>query len=245
MTHNQAIWAAVVRQLGPNIHGNFARNDIFVQTDIDPGSFAPAFQSMREDEPGGAPTASRPFRKVLRRIVRGRYELSQTGIALISKMSAVERDYGEREAIVRTNNSEGYFSPSTLQDERTRVLREIVRRQGQPEFREALLQAYGRQCAVTDCDAECAIEAAHIYGYLGPDTNKVENGLPLRCDIHTLFDRNLFAIDPDSLQIFLAPSLRNTTYEGLHGKYLRMPLIENHRPSREALVLRWTEFWHP
>jgi predicted restriction endonuclease len=109
-------------------------------------------------------------------------------------MSAAVRDAAEIETVGRLNEEEGYFSPSSLTDERKRVLREIVQRRGRPEFREALLQAYGRQCAVTECNAECAIEAAHILGYLGPDTNNVANGLPLRCDIHTLFDRNMLAI---------------------------------------------------
>src|SRR5262245_42509124 len=43
-----------------------------------------------------------------------------------------------------------------------KVRRLINERRGQPKFREKLLSAYGGRCAVTGCDAEAALEAAHI-----------------------------------------------------------------------------------
>ncbi len=91
---------------------------------------------------------------------------------------------------------QGYFEPSTLEDERERKLCEIVQRRGQPDFRKKLVDAYDGRCAVTDCDAVSALEAAHITPYLGPESNHVTNGLSLRADIHTLLDLNLIGIDP-------------------------------------------------
>lgn len=133
----------------------------------------------------------------------------------------------------------GYFDPSNLVDARARALREVVQRRGQPAFRRALLAAYGGRCAITGCDAEDALEAAHIIGYLGPDTQHVSNGLLLRADIHTLFDLDLLAICPDTLSVALAPSLRASTYSVLEGVALSLPAALAQRPDRDALRTRW------
>jgi predicted restriction endonuclease len=80
--------------------------------------------------------------------------------------------------------AEGYFDIQNLEDARRRVMTSIVQRQGQSEFRQKLLDAYDRKCAITDCDVETAIEAAHIIPYQGATTNYLANGLPLRADVH-------------------------------------------------------------
>jgi hypothetical protein len=108
-----------------------------------------------------------------------------------------------------------------IKDERQRVLQSIVLRQGQPQFREGLLDAYGSKCAITDCDVQEALEAAHIIPYLGVETNHLSNGLILRADLHTLFDLFMFAIEPKSLKIIISPRLRNTFYEQLEGTRIR------------------------
>ena len=66
----------------------------------------------------------------------------------------------------------------SLGDARDRVVASVVRRRGQPEFRSALLEAYGGRCAISGCDAEAALEACHIRPYMGPHTNALSNGLP-------------------------------------------------------------------
>ncbi len=97
------------------------------------------------------------------------------------------------------------------------------------------LKAYGYRCAITGCDAVQALEAAHIVGYNGPDTNHVSNGLLLRADIHTLFDLKLLAVDTQSMSVVVAPSLAGTVYGELVGKTLRVPADDASRPSRAAL----------
>jgi hypothetical protein len=134
----------------------------------------------------------------------------------------------------------GYFDPTNLVDARARTLREVVQRRGQSAFRRALVAAYGGRCAVTGCDAEDALEAAHIIGYLGPATNHVTNGLLLRADIHTLFDMGLVAICPDTLRVALAPSLRASSYSVLEGQTVALPAVPAHRPNRESLRTRWS-----
>jgi putative restriction endonuclease len=44
------------------------------------------------------------------------------------------------------------FDPTKIEDARRRILAEVVRRQGQPQFRSDLLRAYGGCCAISGCD---------------------------------------------------------------------------------------------
>src|SRR5258705_4430106 len=84
---------------------------------------------------------------------------------------------------------EGAFDPKNLKKHKNWIFRQINLRRGQPEVRKKLLAAYSGRCAITDCNCSYALEAAHIYPYGGADTNHVQNGILLRSDIHTLFDR--------------------------------------------------------
>lgn len=65
----------------------------------------------------------------------------------------------------------------------------ILPRLGQGTFRIVVTDAYERQCAVTGERTLPVLEAAHVrpYGRSGPHDPR--NGLLLRSDLHTLFDR--------------------------------------------------------
>jgi len=127
------------------------------------------------------------------------------------------------------------FDPDIQLDERTRTLAPVVQRQGLPEFRNRLIAAYEGRCAVTGCDAVEALEAAHIHPYLGQHTNVVTNGLLLRADIHTLFDKGLLAIDGDHLTVVLNPTLKGTVYHEFDGKAIHLPRQADCQPSRDSL----------
>ena len=120
-------------------------------------------------------------------------------------------------------------------DARRRVLAAIVRRQGQGAFRQQLLLAYEGRCAVTGCDVEAALEAAHIEPYQGPHSNDMANGLLLRADVHTLFDLGYLAVDVATMTICLAPHLMDSAYELLAGAPVRLPAQGYARPSATAL----------
>ena len=75
--------------------------------------------------------------------------------------------------------------------------RAIKTRRGQPDFRRRLLDAYGCKCAVTGCKIRSVLEAAHIIPHADGTDYEVDNGLPLRADIHTLFDLLLLTVSPD------------------------------------------------
>ncbi len=128
------------------------------------------------------------------------------------------------------------FHPENLIDARKRNITAIVQRQGQPKFRSDLLRAYGGKCSITDCDAEAALEAAHIVPYLGSKTNCLANGLLLRADIHTLFDRYLISIDPTTNKVTISTSLLSTCYEELSGKIVKLPQDSSALPSPKALA---------
>ncbi len=138
--------------------------------------------------------------------------------------------------------AEGYFDPENIEDARSRINTSIVRRQGQASFRKTLLEAYNYQCVFTSCDAEQALEAAHIIPYLGSNTNHPTNGLLLRADIHTLFDLHLLTINPATMTVEVAPSLKNTCYGELRGNQLPSPKYEYFKPNRKAIEQHYQAF---
>lgn len=133
----------------------------------------------------------------------------------------------------------GAFDPASIEDARKKTFAAIVMRQGQPAFRKKLLEAYERRCALTGCPVEEVLEAAHICRYMGAQTNVVRNGLLLRADLHTLYDRALIAIDPASHELIVAPALRGSEYASIAGRTLRLPKDPMQRPSPDALHAHW------
>jgi len=129
----------------------------------------------------------------------------------------------------------GEFDPASVVDARERTVAAIVRRRGQPEFRQRLIAAYAGRCAISGCDAVEALEAAHIIPYQGEQTNHPTNGLLLRADLHTLFDLGLIAVDVATMTVVIAPVLKPTTYAALAGIPLYEPEDVEARPSRSAL----------
>lgn len=115
-------------------------------------------------------------------------------------------------------------------DARVWALTAVALRQGQAAFRAQILEAYGHQCAITGCKAIAVLEAAHIVPYRGEHTHRLDNGLPLRADIHTLFDLGLLWIT-DELKVALADSLAGTEYADLAGQALRAPKRAEDRPN--------------
>ena len=127
------------------------------------------------------------------------------------------------------------ISLANLDDARDRIIASIVRRRGQAQFRQELLEAYQHRCALTGCDAVEALEAAHIIPYRGEHTNVMSNGLLLRCDIHTLFDLGLLTIESRSMTVVLDMRLLDTSYGCLAGQSLRVPNDPRCRPSCDLL----------
>jgi hypothetical protein len=129
----------------------------------------------------------------------------------------------------------GEYDPTNKKDERTKVMQAIARRQGRESFRNQLLVAYGRKCAITKCDVVKVLEAAHISPYSGEKSNHVENGILLRADIHTLFDLGQIGIDHRGKKVLISSELKGTGYEYLDGAPVQFPENENHHPNRDVV----------
>jgi putative restriction endonuclease len=129
----------------------------------------------------------------------------------------------------------GIFNPIGIIDARERVVSQIVRRRGQPEFRRQLLSAYESRCAFSDCNAVEALEAAHITPFRGAETNRPDNGLLLRADLHTLFDLGLLSVDSTTISVLVSPRIASSIYGQLAGSRLRLPRVSGDRPSAAAL----------
>ncbi|WP_224229861.1 HNH endonuclease [Xanthomonas oryzae] len=96
-----------------------------------------------------------------------------------------------------------------------------------------LLDAYERRCAVTGSNAVRVLEAAHILPYRGEHTNRVDNGLLLRSDIHTLFDLGLLWFE--DLRLAVSAELKGTDYEAMQGTPLKLPRTPACHPNPEHL----------
>lgn len=119
-------------------------------------------------------------------------------------------------------------------DARVWAMRAVAQRRGQTFFRNQLLDAYGSRCAITGCSAREALEAAHILPYRGDHTDRVDNGLLLRADLHTLFDCLLLWITPEN-KVALAASLLTTDYLALKGQIVRQPESKKNHPNPNHL----------
>lgn len=152
-----------------------------------------------------------------------------------------EPDPGDERAALPSDAGEGKSYTVSLADSREAVLRSIRQRRGQAAFRAALLRRFGGRCVITGCALADVLEAAHIWPYRGTRDNHPENGLLLRADIHTLYDLDLIAVDPERLCIAVAPVLSEVEpYGALSGQELRAE--PHNRPSADALLHRWRAF---
>lgn len=156
-----------------------------------------------------------------------------------SKGQPPARRTGQRKPATPSVSPPG-IDPSDVQDGRRRVQQEVAVRRGQAQFRRQLLTAYNARCAITNCDATQALEAAHIIPYRNDDHNEVQNGLLLRADIHTLLDRGDLSIEPVTRTVYLVEELRSTTYGELHGRPIAEPIDSAYRPHDSYLRAAWS-----
>jgi putative restriction endonuclease len=114
-------------------------------------------------------------------------------------------------------------------------------RLGQGTFRVLVTDTYRRRCAVTGEKALPVLEAAHIKPVAVGGLHRVDNGLLLRSDIHTLFDRGYVTVTSD--RRFLVSRRLRTDFDNgehyyrLHGSSVWLPESAQDCPSRE--VLEW------
>ena len=118
----------------------------------------------------------------------------------------------------------------------------VTPRKGQAGFALSVLEAYGAQCAVTTEHSKPALEAAHIKPYSEGGTHEVSNGMPLRRDIHALFDSGYVTVTPDS-RFLVSSRLKDDfdngkVYYELSGRTIVSPESATDAPDPELLE------WH-
>lgn len=134
--------------------------------------------------------------------------------------------------------------------ERRYTLRETKTRLHQAEFREQVLSAYDRQCAMTRLPVPELLEAAHIVAdshELG--VAEIRNGICLSRIHHRAFDSNLIGVSPD-FKIHVSPRLLEISdgillegsLKALHGNMLSLPQKKAHWPNKDLLTIRFDEF---
>lgn len=120
--------------------------------------------------------------------------------------------------------------------------RSVLARLGQRPFQALVLDAYHRRCAVTGDKIRPVLQAAHILPVSQGGHNRLDNGLLLRSDVHTLFDGGYLGVDP-MLRLMVSPRLRaefengNEFYQ-LAGTTIGAPERRADRPKAEFLE------WH-
>ena len=114
-----------------------------------------------------------------------------------------------------------------------------------PDFREAVLRAYERRCAVCDFDLRLAdtsfgLDAAHIrwHSHGGPD--RVPNGLALCAFHHKAFDRGAIGLEPElgAYRVLVSNELSGQSQAfrevlDLRDRNLRPPQEEELQPQVE------------
>lgn len=124
------------------------------------------------------------------------------------------------------------------------------RRLHQSAFRERVLAAYQRQCALCRLKHEELLDAAHIIPDRDPEGEPVvTNGLSLCRLHHAAFDRFFVGVSPDYV-IEIRPDLLTETdgptlrhaIQGLHGQRIILPRRRDQHPSVELLATRYERF---
>jgi putative restriction endonuclease len=115
-------------------------------------------------------------------------------------------------------------------------------RLGQGLFGLAVRDAYDGACAVTHEHSAPVLEAAHIKPYAKGGEHRVSNGILLRRDLHSLYDRGYVTVTPDYL-FRVGESLRaefknGRSYYGMDRSKIAIPSQEMLRPNRDLLA------WH-
>jgi putative restriction endonuclease len=115
-------------------------------------------------------------------------------------------------------------------------------RLGQQAFKGVVLHSYHGLCAVTGSKIRPVLEAAHIRPVTRGGEHRLDNGVLLRSDVHTMFDRGYLAVDP-AYRLRVSPRLRDEFGNGdafyaKDGQVITLPDSRVDRPNLDFLA------WH-
>jgi HNH endonuclease len=121
----------------------------------------------------------------------------------------------------------------------------VAPRLGQGGFRLKIAEAYHFECALSETRVLPALEAAHIRPYADGGAHTLHNGIFLRKDIHSVLDAG-FATLTDDLRFHVSSKItqvfnNGNEYKRLHGQRIKIPALEQNRPSVECVRWHQTE----
>lgn len=108
-------------------------------------------------------------------------------------------------------------------------------RLGQLAFQAVILDKYQRRCAVTGERIRPVLQAAHIRPLATGGEHRIDNGLLLRSDVHTLYDRGYLAVDT-KCRLMVSPRLRDEFDNGEEfyaraGELIAVPFERTNHPN--------------
>lgn len=120
-------------------------------------------------------------------------------------------------------------------------LREVRPRLGQGGFKALVHGAYRDQCSITGHKIRPTLQAAHILPVGKGGEHRLDNGLLLRSDVHTMFDRGYLGVDPE-FNLRVSRRVRDEFGNGdefyeREGSMIALPEKLSERPNSE--FLRW------
>jgi putative restriction endonuclease len=121
-------------------------------------------------------------------------------------------------------------------------LREVRPRLGQGGFKALVHGAYRDQCSITGHKIRPTLQAAHILPVGKGGVHRLDNGLLLRSDVHTMFDRGYLGVDPE-FKLRVSRRVRDEFGNGdefyeREGSIIALPEKPIERPNSEFLT------WH-
>ena len=175
----------------------------------------------------------------------GRQE-AESGARSPTRAPEVDRSDGESKDSTEGANVEDPIpeeatSPSAEPIIDTVVLGNIHRRRGQQSFREALIDAYESQCAITRCSTIQVLEAAHIIPHSEQPSYSINSGILLRADVHTLFDLLLVSINPESGKVVVSRDCQSD-YGELEGAAVKVPIRAKDLPDPALLMVHFRKW---
>lgn len=120
--------------------------------------------------------------------------------------------------------------------ERQRRLADVWARSGQAKFRRIVFEMFGARCLISGCETLAVLEAAHIVPVSCGGGDEAWNGIPLRADLHRLFDAGIITVDAQNLTISVLEAARKD-YGAFHGNDLSAYTLTAEGKSKLSMVL--------
>lgn len=104
------------------------------------------------------------------------------------------------------------------------IIKDSNARLSQSEFRCNLIKYYEGKCVITQNDSLEELEACHIVEIKDNGDYDISNGLLLSANLHKTFDKYLWSINPDTLEIEINANNITNSVKNYVGKKINIEL---------------------